>query len=252
MSHFRKNTTRPRPLNLLHWKRPKNPCLKLSKHNMSNTHIEKTVYLVRHGQSEGNIAAAFQGPDSPLSEKGKMQAENIADRVSKLSFDAFIASPFRRARETAEVIAQATGKQIEYSELFTERIKPTSLNDKPHEDEKARASWKEWERSLHTSGMRVEDGENFDDLLARADKALEYLKNRPEKSLVVVTHGYFLRTMVARVLLGDFLSEGVFKRFHAMVSMENTGLTILRYHGKQGEDPMWRLWIYNDHAHLAE
>lgn len=219
---------------------------------MSDSKIEKTVYFVRHGQSEGNVTPIFQGPDSPLSEKGWEQAESIAERVSKLSFEALIASPFRRAKETAETIAKATNTQPEYSELFVERIKPESLNGASHEDERAKTVCHEWVKSLHTSGMRVENGENFDDLLMRADKALEYLKNRPEKSLVVVTHGYFLRTMVARVLLGDFLSEGAFKRFHRMSSMENTGLTILRYQSTLGEESIWRLWIYNDHAHLAE
>lgn len=152
---------------------------------------EKIVYLVRHGQSEGNITPVFQGPDSPLSEKGWEQAESIAKRVSKLSFEALIASPFLRAKETAETIAQATDTQPEYSELFVERIKPESINSASHEDENAQAAYREWIKSLHTSGMRVENGENFDDLLMRADKALEYLKNRQEKSLVVVTHGYF-------------------------------------------------------------
>lgn len=219
---------------------------------MSDPKIEKTVYLVRHGQSEGNITPVFQGPDSPLSEHGRKQAESIAQRVSALSFETLIASPFQRAKETAETIAQATGKQPEYCELFAERVKPTSINGASHDDEHATMIWKEWNKSLCTPGMRVENGENFDDLVVRADKALEYLKDRPEESLVVVTHGYFLRTMVARVLLGEFLSGEVFKRFQRMSSMENTGLTILRYQSTPGEGAIWRLWIYNDHAHLAE
>ena len=51
----------------------------------------KTVYFVRHGQSEDNVAPVFQSPDSPLNEKGKKQADSIAQRISKLSFDALIA-----------------------------------------------------------------------------------------------------------------------------------------------------------------
>lgn len=219
---------------------------------MSDSKIEKTVYLVRHGQSEGNVTPVFQGPDSPLSEQGRKQAESIAQRVSKLSFETLIASPFQRAKETAETIAQATNKQPEYCELFVERVKPTSINDVSRDDEHATTIWKEWNKSLYTPGMRVENGENFDDLVVRADKALEHLKSRSEGSLVVVTHGYFLRTMVARVLLGEFLSGEVFKRFQRMSSMENTGLTILRYQSTPGEGSIWRLWIYNDHAHLAE
>jgi broad specificity phosphatase PhoE len=213
--------------------------------------IEKTVYFVRHGESENNVAPVFQSPDSPLNENGRRQAEYIAARVSKLPFEALIASPFQRAKQTAEAITKATGMAAEYSDLFVERIKPTSINGKPYRDEKANMLWREWEKSLHTPNMRVEDGENFDDLVARADRALALLRDRLEKSMVVVTHGYFLRTILARVLLRNLLSGEIFRCFQRAAAMENTGLTVLRYHAGSEEDSSWRLWVYNDHAHLG-
>jgi probable phosphoglycerate mutase len=213
--------------------------------------LEKTVYFVRHGQSLANVSAVFQGPDSPLSETGHSQARRIAERVSKLSCEALISSPFRRAGETAAAIARETGLVPEYSKLFVERLKPSSINGRPFNDEDARAIWMEWERSLYTLAKRVEDGENFADLIARADNALTFLRDRKEASLAVVTHGFFLRTVVARAVLGGVLSAEVFKRFQRVASMENTGLTVLRYHQAFDEEPDWRLWIYNDHAHLG-
>ncbi|MBI4067863.1 histidine phosphatase family protein [Candidatus Kaiserbacteria bacterium] len=215
---------------------------------------DKIVYFVRHGESEGNVTPIFQSPDSPLNEKGKKQAESIANRVLRLQFDALVASPLQRTKETAEMIAKATGKPIEYSSLFVERIKPTYINGKPYADERADALWKKWQESLCTPGMRVEDGENFDDLVIRADKALSFLAGRSEQSIVVVTHGYFLRTIVACVLLGDLLSGEAHRRIQIAASMENTGLTVLRYFvdAEEGlKEPTWNLWIYNDHAHLG-
>jgi len=214
--------------------------------------IEKTVYFVRHGQSEDNVSPVFQSPDSPLSEKGRKQAENIANRVSKLSFDVVISSPLKRAKQTAEAITKFTGIKAEYSELFVERIKPTYVNGKPYTDVKANELWRDWQKSLYAPGMRVEDGENFDDLVIRTDRALNFLKNRPEQSLVVVTHGYFLRTIVIRVLLGDLLSGEAFENSQRAMLMENTGLTVLQYRDGFEEEARWRLWIYNDHTHLAE
>src|SRR5262245_59446009 len=220
---------------------------------MADANRDKVVYFVRHGQSEDNAAPVFQTTHSPLSAVGAQQAEPIAARVSHLAFDALLASPYRRAKETADVIGKVTGKAPEFVELFTERVKPTSLDGQPYTDAQAQRIWRAWERSLHTPGMRVEDGENYDDLITRAEKALALLTDRAEAAMVVVTHGYFLRTMVARVILGDALSGDTFKRFHTTVAaMENTGLTVLRYHIGVDEDPGWRLWIYNDHAHLAE
>lgn len=215
-----------------------------------NEQPEKIVYFVRHGQSEANVSPIFQSLDSPLNETGKNQAQKIAERIAKLSFETLIASPLARTKETAEAITAKTGKQPEYSDLFVERIKPTSLYGKPYEDERADALWQDWEKSLYTPDLRVEDGENFDDLISRADKALEFLQTRPEKDLVVVTHGYFLRTMIARVVLGDTLTPESFRSFHSKVLTENTGLTVIRYE-QTWEGVAWRLWIYNDHAHLG-
>ena len=211
---------------------------------MSTSKVEKIVYFVRHAQSEDNVAPVFQSPNSPLNEKGKRQAERIAECVTKLHFGALIASPFERAKQTAEAITRATGRNVEYSDLFVERIKPTYINGKPYTDEKADKLWREWEKSLYTSGARAEDGENFDDLLTRADKALAFLSDRREL-------GYFLRTIVARVLLGNALSGEAFRQLQKAAAMQNTGLTVLRYHGGFEEEPSWRLWIYNDHAHLS-
>lgn len=218
---------------------------------MSKNKVEKIVYFVRHGKSEGNATPIFQSPSSPLSEEGEKQAELIAKRVSKLSFETLIASPFERTKQTAEAITHATGKKAEYSDLFVETLKPTSVDGKPYTDKHASMLWREWEKSLHAPNLRVEDGENFDDLVARADKALAFLKERNEKSIVVVTHAHFLRTIIARVLLGDLLSEKAFERFQKVAKMKNTGLTVLKYQGEFEEEPTWRLWIYNDHTHLG-
>jgi ribonuclease H / adenosylcobalamin/alpha-ribazole phosphatase len=218
---------------------------------MSTNRIEKIVYFVRHGQSEDNVAPVFQSPNSPLNEKGRRQAERIAERVSKLHFEALIASPFERAKQTAEAISRVTGRNAEYSDLFVERVKPTYINGKPFTDGTANKLWREWQKSLYTPGARTEDGENFDDLLTRADEALAFLNDRAERSLVVVTHGYFLRTIVARVLLGTTLSGEAFRQFQKSAAMENTGLTVLRYHSSFEQESSWRLWIYNDHAHLG-
>src|SRR2546427_92120 len=92
---------------------------------MADVQRDKVVYFVRHGQSEDNVAPVFQSPDSPLSAVGRAQAARIAARASKLAFEVLLASPYRRAQETAEVIGNVTGKALELCELFTERVKPT-------------------------------------------------------------------------------------------------------------------------------
>ena len=44
-------------------------------------------------------------------------------------------------------------------------------------------------------------------------------------------------------ILGDALSGEAFQHFHKVAAIENTGLTVLRYHPGFEEDPCWRLWF---------
>lgn len=211
---------------------------------------DKTVYFIRHGQTAENVGTTFQPPDAPLNDKGREQAVKIADRISKLSFDALLASPFLRAKQTAEVISQTSGHPVELNPLFHERLKPTSINGKPFSDPQAHATWLAWQESLYAPSIRVEDGENFDDLMARADSGLEYLLQRPESTLVVVTHGFILMALVSRVLLGKGMSGEDFRHFRHSLAMENTGLTVFQYGANESGEVKWQLWVYNDYAHL--
>ena len=68
------------------------------------------VYLARHGQTAYNLERRFQGHlPVPLDETGLMQAQELAERASANGFAALWCSPLRRARETAEIVAQVIG-----------------------------------------------------------------------------------------------------------------------------------------------
>lgn len=213
--------------------------------------MKKVVYFVRHGQSEGNIGNVFQSVESPLSEVGLKQAEYIANRVSNISFERLIASPVMRAKQTAEIISKKTGKLIEFSDLFVERIKPSNLSGKPHSDEQANKLNDEWSRSLFNSNYKAENGENFDEIIKRADLALKYLENLKEEKILVVTHGFFLKVLISSVLFGESITGKELGRFVLRAGMANTGLTVLAFDDKL-EDPSWRLLTWNDKAHLGE
>lgn len=212
----------------------------------------KTVYFVRHGEAEANVTPVFASSDSPLTEIGIHQAEKIAERISHIPFDALIVSPYVRTRQTGETIARKTGKMPEYSDLFVERHKPSSVVGKPYSDTVADRTYRAWEHTLVTAGAApIEDGENFDMIIRRADAALAYLTQRSETTIVVVSHGMFLRTLIARVLFRELLTGDLYKEFNRKVSIENTSISAIRYADAFEEDPTWRLWILNDHAHLG-
>ena len=64
------------------------------------------IYIIRHGQTALNITNALQGrSDHPLNETGIRQAEEAAERLKSVSFDAVYSSPLIRAVLTAVIIA---------------------------------------------------------------------------------------------------------------------------------------------------
>ena len=66
-----------------------------------------TFYLVRHGESEANVARRFAGrTDSPMTERGREQAKAVAEALAKIHFDRIVSSPLSRCRDTALVIAR--------------------------------------------------------------------------------------------------------------------------------------------------
>jgi broad specificity phosphatase PhoE len=68
----------------------------------------RKLYLVRHGETEWNRAGRFQGhTDVELSDVGREQARALAERLRSREINVVAASDLRRARETAEIIAQA-------------------------------------------------------------------------------------------------------------------------------------------------
>ena len=66
------------------------------------------VILVRHGETVWNKTRRIHGgsTDIPLSEKGLIQAECLAQRLDGEKLKAIYSSPQQRALATAEVIAR--------------------------------------------------------------------------------------------------------------------------------------------------
>jgi len=90
------------------------------------------LYLLRHGLA-GDLEAHGLAQDSerPLTSKGERKLWRIAEAVKglELSFDVILSSPYLRARQTAEIIAQALhlGHEIEFSETLTPSGNPKKL-----------------------------------------------------------------------------------------------------------------------------
>lgn len=217
----------------------------------SESQFIKRVYFVRHGESHGNVTNLHGDHSHALTPRGQQQAEFIASRCEKLKVEALLSSDMVRAQETAQAIARRLKLPIETSEFFHEALAPTVLRNKPRTDPQSLEMDTAIRTNFGVSGFRLSDEENFEDLKARALHALGLLAKRPEENILVVTHGFFLRIVVACAIFGPDLNARECLHFIRTLHMENTGLTILGYDPEQRVTPWW-LWVWNDHAHLAD
>ncbi|MDE1941072.1 MAG: histidine phosphatase family protein [Patescibacteria group bacterium] len=213
--------------------------------------MKKTIYLVRHAESEGNLSEKGNVDESPLSENGRAQAGFLAKRCTNLSLDAIITSPLERAKETGEIIASSIGLRSGSSDLLSERRKPSATFGQAIESEEGQKIWRAVWDNFHVPGFRHSDEENLEDLKERAKKALEHLAGRPEKTILVVTHGIFLRVLASYVLLGEGLTGRECVRFMSRLGTDNTGLSVLQYDSEDKFGRTWMISSWNDIAHLG-
>lgn len=210
----------------------------------------KKVYFVRHGESERNAGGMVSSNDTSLTDKGREQAVAASERCAKLPIEIILSSEMNRAKETAEIISQKIGTKVEFFPFLHERRRPSSQMNRTHSDPEYLKIQERVDANFDKPGWRHSDEENFDDLKARALKILNLLESREEENILVIAHGFILRLIIACVIMGPELTPTAGYRFIKTMRTENSGITILNYDKDRKETP-WRLWVYNDHAHLG-
>lgn len=87
-----------------------------------NTKNYCRLYLVRHGESEGNVLGIIQGhADFPLTARGKEQSTLLARSLKGVEFAAVYSSDLSRAKDTAATIASQRKLAVKTTELLRER-----------------------------------------------------------------------------------------------------------------------------------
>ena len=79
------------------------------------------IILIRHGETALNAARVLQPPDTPLSERGRRQADAVAIRLAAMKIDGVVSSDLARAVETSQAIAAASRLTVRRSALLQER-----------------------------------------------------------------------------------------------------------------------------------
>lgn len=212
----------------------------------------KRIYLVRHGQTEGNTTQKSQMPETPLSEEGRRQAEYVAKRLSHIHVDAIISSPFERTKETAEAISKTLGKEIMFDDVFRELRRPSEIMGMSFASEEYHRAINEIEKIELDPHARYSDEETLFEMEARVHQALSFLLNRSEKEILVVTHTIFLKMLLAAMTASEPKSTiTLFRELRYFIEIEHTGITIVEYGEESRGGLRWRLRVLNDRAHLG-
>lgn len=182
------------------------------------------VFLIRHGETEWNKLMKYQGQtDIPLSDKGREQAVNLAERLQSENFKAVYSSDLARAYETATLLAEPHGievrvcpglKEISFGEW--EGMTYDNINGK-------------WSKEIdlffsRPAEVEIPEGESFQILQQRVVASLhDLVAAHPDETILVVSHGAAIRTAICAAL--EIPLNQVWN-----IRQDNTALNIFEYY----------------------
>lgn len=187
------------------------------------------LYLVRHGESEGNAAKLFFGQwDCPLTERGRRQAKQAAEKLQRIPFDRCCASDLSRAWETAQIC-------LSQREIWPEKcpgLREQYLGELEQKNwEEATAQYGEqlnvylndWRNSLPTV-------EKFEDMQTRVVSCVDEIIGQGEDTLIVAHNGSLTLLLYYLGLIGDKELTDMYFQFrfgcYSVVTVDQTGAVL--------------------------
>lgn len=163
--------------------------------------------LVRHGQTDWNLDRRIQGStDIPLNETGRADARAAAALLAEGQYDAVYASPLVRAQETARIIADELG--------LASPASTRGLREREFGEGEGMlvadylAQWGDWTAN-------VPGAETMDQVRTRAMDSLDRIARAARRrsapraeSIIVVSHGGVIRSLLMHVSRGTLPREG--------------------------------------------
>ena len=227
----------------------------------------KQIYLVRHGQSEGNVAAEAadrdaleridvpaRDPDVVLSQTGREQAAALGQWLNDLPADQrpqmVWTSPYRRARETAEIALKACDMELDFRVDERLRDRDMGITDAltaagikaKYPEEAERRAW------IGKFYYRPSGGESWADVAFRVRSVLTDLANTEKNERVLVTAHDVVN------LLFTYVAEGLDEE--AVLDRARTnGLvncSVCRLERDEESPTGWRVTAYNEADHLRD
>jgi len=177
----------------------------------------KNIYIIRHCEAVG------QPPESPLTERGLKQSNDLADFFDNITVDRIISSPYKRAIQTIQPLANQLNIEIEIDSLLKERV--LSTNQLSDWFEKLKQTFEDFH-------IKFEGGESSKEALKRIVEVVDNVLKSEFENTIIVTHGN-----VMSLLLNHYNKEFGFAEWS---SLSNPDIYLLKSDGN--EITFERLW----------
>jgi probable phosphomutase (TIGR03848 family) len=157
--------------------------------------------LIRHGETDYNKKMILPGrlPDVHLTQKGRQQAQSLADHLATAPIKAIYSSPLERTMETAGPLAKALKLDI----IPTLGLLETNCGDWQGQSVKNLRRQKIWQSvQQHPSLFHFPGGESIAECQHRMVQVLESLRLQfsPQDLVVCVSHSDPIKQVVAYYL----------------------------------------------------
>ena len=185
--------------------------------------MANTFYIVRHGQTNWNILGKTQGHgNSDLTQKGEEQARELAEAMKNYPIDLIFSSDLGRAVQTAEIVGDKIGIEVEKTEALREMgfgVWEGLLIDEIKKDHAN--TYDTWRNEPHL--VDIQGGETLHIIKERVDKFITELNEKYDnKHILFVSH-----SVTVRVMLLSFLNSGMENIYR--IKQDNTALNIVEF-----------------------
>ncbi len=185
-----------------------------------------TLFLVRHAKAKTGPGKRYIGhTDLPLSQKGRIQARNLAAYFKHIPLSSIVSSDLDRARTTAGIVAEFHAVPVETRKNLKE-IHLGEWENIPFEEIKHRYPDQFQARGQNMDTFRPPDGESFQDLYNRVIPEFERLVHTLPQNILIVAHAGVIRVILCH-LLGMPL-KNIFR-----ISQDHAAVNILSCHDGQ-------------------
>ena len=197
------------------------------------------LYIIRHGQTDWNIAKKIQGrQDIPLNERGHFQAQCLGKAMENRPITAVFSSPQIRAMETAIAVASPAGvpvipvrdlMEINYG-VWEGKTEEELLRDD-------RALYEAW--WSHPAETAHPEGESINQVNELCRQAWKEIKPQLTGDAAIVAHGGLLAHFMEQLLGSESIA--------ASTVAHNASITTIEY---EPETERFVLVEFDDYKHL--